>query len=334
MVKASYWKRAGFTLIELLVVIAIIATLVAILLPAVQQAREAARRSGCKNNLKQIGLALHNYHDTYSVLPPGYALSEAGGKNKYNRPQYGWGVAIMPFLELGAMFDSLAPNSPRGLVDVYSSKSAADQQLLQTVISVYQCPTDVAPNPVPQSIVNFGQGAGGYKYDVGKSNYLVCTIGPSAAIADATAQELQDAINNEGAFTGTYSYKFSDFTDGLSNTFLAGERDGGPTQPFTDGSTSTFFAGTWVGVGRPANFGPQGIFTHLGRIDPSQRINRDFWAESGSNNSGGRAYSSLHKGGAQFLMGDGAVRFVSENINSTMYLLIGKRNDGEVIGEF
>src|SRR5690554_1438742 len=97
--------RSAFTLIELLVVIAIIAVLIALLLPAVQQAREAARRSQCKNNLKQIGLALHNYHDIYNTLPPG-VVHKAGGLNTAGLADYGWGTFILPQLEQTALFQS------------------------------------------------------------------------------------------------------------------------------------------------------------------------------------------------------------------------------------
>ncbi len=325
-------QRGGFTLIELLVVIAIIAILVALLLPAVQQAREAARRSSCKNNLKQIVLAMHNYHDVYKTLPAGYIVSEAGGGNRFARPQYGWAVAILPFIEQGPLYDALAPNSPRGLTNVYSSGNAADRALLQSSIDTFQCPSDVAPNPLPPTVANFGSGAGGHPYDVGKSNYLAVTFGNTASIGNLAA--VPTAAANQACFTGMTCFKFSDITDGLSNVFLVGERDGGPTQAFSDGTTSEFFAGTWVGVPRANNFGGTGIHMHLGRIDNAQRLNRDWWAESGSNTNGGRAFSSLHAGGAQFGMGDGSVRFISQNLSSTTYQNLAMKSDGNPLGEF
>ncbi|WP_339749897.1 DUF1559 domain-containing protein [uncultured Rubinisphaera sp.] len=126
-VKSSTRKRIGFTLIELLVVIAIIAILVALLLPAVQQAREAARRSSCKNNLKQIGLAMHNYHDTHSCFPPGYVdqMGESDEGDALTENQWGWGSQILPFLEQGAVFDVLDVGDNK-LSDCATSGSAVN----------------------------------------------------------------------------------------------------------------------------------------------------------------------------------------------------------------
>ncbi len=131
-------NRRAFTLIELLVVIAIIAILVALLLPAVQQAREAARRSSCKNNLKQLGLAIHNYHDTYRTMPPGVV-------DDFTDSIWGWGALILPFVEQGPVYDALrVGNIPLGVR--MTPGNALDQlSVLQTPISTYRCPSDVGP---------------------------------------------------------------------------------------------------------------------------------------------------------------------------------------------
>ncbi len=107
-------RRLGFTLIELLVVIAIIAILIALLLPAVQQAREAARRTQCRNNLKQIGLALHNYHDVFNTFPPGYVAKIANNKTSSERSMFAWGALILPYIEQGNLYQVLDPGNPLG----------------------------------------------------------------------------------------------------------------------------------------------------------------------------------------------------------------------------
>ena len=149
----SVAKRFGFTLIELLVVIAIIAILVALLLPAVQQAREAARRSSCKNNLKQLGLALHNYHDTHGVFPAGYYAGDhpsvADGEGDGRDARYGWGSMILPFLEQAPLYDKMQVGDRLLSQNVNDPTVLAD---MQTPISAFRCPSDVAPgtNPIKQ----------------------------------------------------------------------------------------------------------------------------------------------------------------------------------------
>ena len=142
------WRQTspqGFTLIELLVVIAIIAILVALLLPAVQQAREAARRSSCKNNLKQLGLALHNYHDTHSCLPPGWVGPEDSGGTRW-----GWGTLLLPYIEQGPLYDTLRPGTPMTMPNVTTRPE------LGQPLAAYSCPTDIAP-PTHPVYGNYGR---------------------------------------------------------------------------------------------------------------------------------------------------------------------------------
>ena len=140
--------RKGFTLIELLVVIAIIAILVALLLPAVQQAREAARRSQCKNNLKQIGIGMHGYHDTFSTLPPGFVRVHAADTDKGN---WGWGTFILPFMDQGALYEALSPgevdpavtNSNGSLASAV--QNPAKRAEMQNALPAFRCPSDTGP---------------------------------------------------------------------------------------------------------------------------------------------------------------------------------------------
>ncbi len=308
-------RSAGFTLIELLVVIAIIATLVAILLPAVQQAREAARRSTCKNNLKQIGLALHNYHDTYNSLPAG--MTNPGSANTVG---WGWASAILPQLEQGPLYDALnVGNTP--LKQLYSATATpATIALLQTKLPVYRCPSDIMDDINPN---NFGHSSSGRPFKVATSNYV--------GIGEYDGQIHASSTNPRwgGVFFWDSRTKFSEVTDGLSNTIFVGERDGGPAFNGND-----FRAGVWIGAGSRSTNDHFAVGCAMAR--GSFGINVD-WAGPAINQpvNLGKGISSLHNGGAQVLMGDGAVRFLSESMNiDTTFRRLCLKDDGEVVGEF
>lgn len=281
----------GFTLIELLVVIAIIAVLVSILLPAVQQAREAARRSSCKNNLKQISLAMHNYHDIYACLPMGTNLN-----------QYGPLVAILPLIEQAGLQD---------LYDFNKSYSHADNRLaINSLVSVYLCPTMTLPRDVPDVICNEAGAPGSYGLSMGTSSSA-----------------------EDGLFSGYEGHvaprcrKFRDITDGLSNTILSGEFNyqladylwtaSGPyaTCPAKGGQIR------W-GSSRWAPGYPEVSLGHTGgQFNVNQNVNRGTWR-------------SDHAGGAQFALSDGAVRFINENIDAALLDHLAARDDGNVLGDY
>ncbi len=185
-------KRTGFTLIELLVVIAIIAILIALLLPAVQQAREAARRSTCKNNLKQIGLALHNYHDTHRSFPPSYVDNYPAGTPFLNN-DLGWGTFILPYMDQGPLYNNI---SSSGAMDVdwttVADMTTGSTAYAKSVLPAFICPSD------PMGGVNTKIGS------YGKSNYKVVR---SVISYPVVARRLRD------------------FTDGASNTLVVGESD-------------------------------------------------------------------------------------------------------------
>ena len=171
-------RRLGFTLIELLVVIAIIAILIALLLPAVQQAREAARRTQCKNNLKQIGLAMHNYHDVYTTFPPGHMFDTTipgGNANSFQHPEmWAWGAFILPFVDQAPLFNQLNV-SQRRLTDLLAEGPDV-AALIQIPLSVYHCPSDPGGGGLadPALIWNSpGVLAGGMSdFRAGSSNYV------------------------------------------------------------------------------------------------------------------------------------------------------------------
>lgn len=189
-------RSRGFTLVELLVVIAIIGVLVALLLPAVQQAREAARRAQCINNLKQIGLAMHNYHDTHRSLPAGFN----------NDLGWSWGAAILPFIEQKALYDEFGKTSI--LMDL------SDPDILSATrvkLDGFRCPSDPAPDLNDKSVPNVGA-----REEIAYASY-VASMGTNK---DATLGNL-----GTGMFWAKSYIKLRDVIDGTSNTFLAGERE-------------------------------------------------------------------------------------------------------------
>lgn len=296
-------KKRGFTLIELLVVIAIIAILIALLLPAVQQAREAARRSQCKNNLKQLGLAFHNYHDVHGVLPP--LVVENTYDTNGNKESWGWGAFLLPYLDQAPLYNNAGIGSGSSLESQAGTNA-------QTILTTYRCPSDIGPARGGQrNLVN----AGG-------SNYA------------AYVHHAQAGYNSsdDGCFLRNGRIGFRDVTDGLSNTALAGE----VTYKLNN---VTINMKAWAGCAKGDNgdcideigiTGRWPINDTTGGLDPNAE-----------------ALGSQHTGGAHILLGDGGVRFLSENIdfkrtaaasNSTAadstYEYLIARNDGQVIGEF
>lgn len=303
--------RSGFTLIELLVVIAIIAILVALLLPAVQQAREAARRSSCKNNLKQLAIALHNYHDTHSIFPPGQFSNIGGDFGSLANLQTGrgcWMQQILPFIEQGPLYDGMAP-AMAGTLDVGSG--ALSYPGRESIIEALLCPSD--PN---RKIMSGGQGFRG--------NYVVCAGPAEFGLGNGSA------IDSKGIFYVRSNRGLRDVVDGTSNTFLAGE--------VLKGSTTGDFHGryynSWMGgVFFSGQFGP-----NTDELDHIYTCNADATIKCGARPNGsiqGVQYlRSQHRGGAQVALADGGVRFISENINTTTMRRLAERDDRQSVGEF
>lgn len=301
----------GFTLIELLVVIAIIAVLVALLLPAVQQAREAARRSSCKNNLKQIGLALHNYHDTHGAFPPGWIGVEqtAPFRPDVEGPSgMSWHVMILPFMDQAPLYNQLNFSQP-----VIQTVPNQNSILFNTTITGYRCPSD--PGPERWDIEEEGSPGTPLQTNMPTANYP--GVFGTTEIHDCETVGLGNNCWGNGVFGHNTAYKMRDLIDGTSNTFLVGERASRLNVPVGEPAHLS----TWAGV---IPEGEEAFARILGGTDHPP------------NDPAGHLedFSSFHEGGAQFLLGDGRVRFVSENIDGGVYQGLATRQGGEVVGEF
>lgn len=292
-------RRSGFTLIELLVVIAIIGVLVSLLLPAVQQAREAARKTQCRNNLKQIGLAFHNYHDSHSILPN----SEVGGTGTLARASAF--VAILPNLDQGPIYNlynfSLGNSDPVNL------------QVVSQRIPAFICPTASIRRQVPISGCDANNRAPGtYAVSTGSGD-------PYGTAAAGTA--------TNGAIVNASSgrTRFADIIDGTSNTLLAGESAWNfPDYTFTSGPCQG--QQRWGFTYWASPYPLATAFTTLPPFNPK--------AMNGNSTRLSHFRSDHSDGTVCFVLCDGSVRFLSQNIDQTVLNGLATRAGGETIGEF
>jgi prepilin-type N-terminal cleavage/methylation domain-containing protein/prepilin-type processing-associated H-X9-DG protein len=329
----------GFTLIELLVVIAIIAVLIALLLPAVQAAREAARRAQCVNNLKQLGLATHNYESSLGAFPMGNQgftnFPSCGAVFPDDYLVHSTFVYIMPFLESGAQFNSY--NLTRIFASVANTTASAVQ------VAAFVCPSDLPftqskPGDVPYVHVS-------YATNRGRNENIGLNWAVSSA-PDRNAPYYQNCNGDpgDGMFGWQTSFQMSNVTDGTSNTFLFGEvsrfRDE-PASPYSIGNLTTLFLDDYSGKGAVPT---SGAFVIPKLNSPPDRDGSVYNACFGSaalppdwinivacQKLGQYGFRSLHSGGANFAMADGSVRFIKESINLETYRALGTRAGGEVI---
>ncbi|MEW4564776.1 DUF1559 domain-containing protein [Bremerella sp. JC770] len=302
----SLRDRAAFTLVELLVVIAIIGVLIALLLPAVQQAREAARRMQCTNQLKQLGLAMHNYHDVNGVLPPGYGGTD---KNENPRREWSWAPRLMPYLEQSAAYNQIdfseaSYNRPSGWNDSMMDDPSVicNYKIVRAEYPSFQCPSN------PEGLAPEEEYGFGATYKLSQSDYAAnigdhrnkTGIGFPASDNPAVTTGAGNSIVQPRGVIGclNWSAKFRDITDGLSHTYLVGE---------CVGKWSTF-----------QNFGSACFATTAW---PINYRNRDFQDGTlvATDWDFAITFRSFHPGGAEFLFCDGSVRFLPETVDGIAY---------------
>jgi len=340
-------RPSGFTLIELLVVIAIIAVLIALLLPAVQAAREAARRTQCVNNMKQIGLALHNYASAQGVFPPGYisginrSVADACNMDQENTPGQGvdtgsgwaWGSMILPQMEQGPLFNSINFN----LSVAYRENDTCSL----TALSVFLCPSDPGPSTIPifadpPDPANPGSYNASKIVDTLSRGNYVGMFGIGEVCAQSGGTDLPDNSGagpvgrHNGMFYRNSRTSFAEVVDGTSNTIAVGERshnlsyvtwvarsiDGwlGKTSPI-EGGTDQFDPSPeecWTQI-----LGPAGVKDGTRTINQAEAHVEDYW--------------SRHPGGANMLFADGSVKFLKDSINPVAWRALATRNGNEVI---
>ncbi|MFH1302859.1 MAG: DUF1559 domain-containing protein [Planctomycetota bacterium] len=314
--KRVTFKRSGFTLIELLVVIAIIAILIALLLPAVQQAREAARRSQCKNNLKQIGLALHNYHGSNRTFPSG--VIRVGTKPNW-RNLLGWGTMLLPYMDQAALYNQINVN--QAWMTGGGSASNLNEPAAKTGLPVFVCPSDAGKliNANSWKVVDPNTSTTSTE-GVGKSNYV--GLRGSRRLSDfgtGTSARLRQGILG----IWNQSVLIKDITDGTSTTLVVGERH-------TKGSKN---GSIWIGGFSNGN-NDVDAFSHTGEIRNTNSGSATPSTALLINGSSNNAYSSLHTGGCHFVFADGHVGFISENIDSDTLIDLCTYDQEEVVGDF
>ena len=347
--------RRGFTLIELLVVIAIIAVLIALLLPAVQQAREAARRTQCKNNLKQLGIALHNYHDTHNVFPYRQLMAPPPGGGLQNLPRWSGFISLLPMMEQQGLFASWqARISVNGARAPWGSWQSSGIRPMRRQVPGLLCPSDslFGGDQTPEPI--------------GQTNYAFC-VGNAWNSVNSEANGHPTGVFGRGSRT-----KFGDITDGTSNTIAMAEiaHPQGPGEiadvstaldpipnPAACANTFNFTTKRYTGAtlltpagsteARGARYGDgAGTYTGFNTVlppnSPSCVVNQEDQA------NGILSSVSRHTGGVQVLLVDGSVRFVSENINAGnlsqgqstsaarfgVWGALGTKSMGEVVSDF
>jgi len=295
---------SGFTLIELLVVVGIIGILVAMLLPAVQSARAAARRAQCNSQLHQIGLALHSYHDSMNVLPPGWITWNFGFNvnGPDEEPGWAWGAFLLPYIEQR----NVLPSSMDLTVPI---RSMASRPARTTQMPVYKCPSDPGPPtlvleavrvftfPIQALSSKFHPPPIHCQVDLARANYLgvygSSEIGPYPNLGN-------------GVFFQNSDTRFADVLDGLSNTLFVGER------------STTLLPATWTGVVFSAEFAEARVVGSAARPPSSKQPNA-------------ADFQSWHTGGALFLIGDGSVQWTSQTIDRTVFAARATRAGGESI---
>ena len=343
-------SRSGITILEVVVVIIILLVLAALLLPATRRAREPARRSQCKSNLKQIGLALMNYHDVHNAFPPGWIAAESPDHSS----GFGWHYQILPFFNSAPLFEKF--DSTQKL----STKTSGNAELASTILTATRCSSDAGTD----------QAESRWMTPLGTTNYVGnfgVGIPTTYSMMPGSGGDLVDTKYLQGIFGPNSHVRIRDVKDGMSNVVMVGERrmpHEGVEWPI--GKQDGRFNSYWAGIPNLAAVNPLVVVATGtgGQIElngeddklpatgnmavvmsPEERKSLPYFAInknprlgvtlSGDNQDMVTAgFSSWHTGGCQLVLGDGTVRFVSENIDATIYSNLLRRSDGKTLGEF
>jgi prepilin-type N-terminal cleavage/methylation domain-containing protein/prepilin-type processing-associated H-X9-DG protein len=298
-----YNRQSGFTLVELLVVIAIIGVLIGLLLPAVQKVREASARSQCVNNLKQIGLALQNYHDTAKSFPPGYVSNYDSAGNDTG-PGWGWAAFILPQMEQQNLYNAIQLNQ--------NIEAPANSSVRVQPIKSYICPSDSVPTTWTAM-----------KYDL-TGNLLGPICDTASACYIGVFGVTEPGVDGEGIFFRNSAVRIADITDGTSQTMMVGER------------SFRWCQATWVGsVTNASMVPPPGSPALAGEWNGSGFVLGHTFEGSGGPGSPGtevNGFSSQHTGGANFLFADGHVQLLQTSMDHPVYKALSTRAGGEALG--
>jgi prepilin-type N-terminal cleavage/methylation domain-containing protein/prepilin-type processing-associated H-X9-DG protein len=359
MLRPGRYTRAAFTLIELLVVIAIIAVLIALLLPAVQQAREAARRTQCRNNLKQLGLALHNYHDVFNMFSPTIVNISGPGLTWSNASKGTYLVRLLPYIDQAPLFNALnfsqleldgnedwQPQGPPGTAGVNfesQTEGVGGQLYRHKAIPSFFCPSETSPPLDGHSVkTNYALSMGNQQMDSnGGTPWGGCTLFPGNNFGTGPAGHGNS--ENPTQISGivsrfNWAANFRDIVDGTSNVIAAGEVRAQCGDHIRNGWFH--WNATWVATTAPINYPVYCVREDTGWDNPdaAQVTQLTGGPATGCNHwqnwQTSQGFKSRHTGGAHFLLCDGSVRFISQNIDYMTYQRIGDRRDGGTVGEF
>jgi prepilin-type N-terminal cleavage/methylation domain-containing protein/prepilin-type processing-associated H-X9-DG protein len=311
--EARTQRFAGFTLVELLVVITIIGVLIALLLPAVQAAREAARRAQCSNNLKQIGLGLHGFHEVKGKFPySSYWPTNMSDPAQAKLLGYGWSTFVLEYMECGNAYSQIDFN--------FGGNSLANEMAMKQFFSFYQCPS-APPNKLVtccSALYNSGRGVD----NAAEIKYAAVATNWNLDSASTAGQPIQSAngVMHENMSATDLGHSIAEITDGTSQTFLVGETD----YPFEDDPFYTTYSGKGACPAGKCNIGK--LWMQGSQITTAHGINGHNWMTLSG------VYSH-HPGGAQFLFADGHVQFLSENVRQPILDMLTTRAGNEVVSE-